>query len=122
MPLEDGFKHVDKALKASGFNLSVAVAALLADAAMERAKTTVFGKDECGTGYLPGHVETEAWHISLMLAEYLAWLLGEKVKDGHCKNHKPCDTMRAEHKRMLAAFRAALDCVVSEIGQLEKHL
>src|SRR5947207_4944638 len=116
MPLEDGFQYVDKALKASGFNLAVAVAALLAGPAKERAKTTVFGKDECGTGYLPGHVETEVWHISLMLAEYLAWLLGQKVKDGHCNNHKPCDTMRAEHKRMLAAFKAALAGVVAEVG------
>ena len=122
MPLEDGFTYVDKALKANSFNLPLAVAALLADAAKERAKTTVFGKDECGTGYLPGYVETEAWHISLMLAEYLAWLLGQKVKDGHCNNHKPCDTMRAEHKRMLAVFKTALAGLVTEIGELQKDL
>jgi hypothetical protein len=124
MPLQDGFQLVDKALKANKFNLPLSVAALLPDAA-DRGKRagTIFGRDECETGYLPGvHHELEVWHVSLMLAEYLAWLIGEKVKDGHCKHHKPCSEMRKEHKRMLRTYKETLEKLAGEIGALERDL
>jgi hypothetical protein len=66
----------------------------------------------------------EIWHISLMLAEYLADLLGRKMKEGHCnaKDHAPCATMRAEHLRMLRQYRKALEELLDDVKALEATL
>jgi hypothetical protein len=66
----------------------------------------------------------QVWHVSLMLAEYLADLLGRKIKDGHCNSpdHAPCSTMRAEHRQMFKQYRKALEGLVADVKQLEETL
>src|ERR1700682_1085489 len=98
-------------------NLVATLSAMLLDTVdIAKSERTLFGKDECGTGYLPGrHHEIETWYVALIVAEYLAGLLGKKVKDRHCNNHARCDIMREEHLRMLGAFKIALEKLVGEM-------
>jgi len=128
MPLKDTCDLVDRALGANHHILPLAVAALLPEArarGVQEGKR--FGNDEHQTTYVPGdHHEMQVWYISLMLAEYLADLLGRKVRDGHCNaqgpGHVPCATMRAEHLRMLQEYRQALEKLVEDVKKLEGTL
>ncbi len=124
--LEETCDLVSGLLQANNHDLGASVGALLPDAeARGNRERRRFGDNQHNTVYLPGPShEMQVWHVSLMLAEYLADLLGRKVKDGHCgaPGHAPCATMRAEHRFMFEQYRKALEKLVDDVSQLEATL
>lgn len=139
MPIPQGLKAIDTILTSAGWNIG-----RMRQAAKDRVQAlgtaggappgtafALFGLPACRTGYgidAKGNVnlELETWFLSLLLAEYTAGILAEKIKQGHCNNHRvapaynPCIPMATEHKRMLAAFRDAVKNLYDEISALEK--
>jgi hypothetical protein len=76
---------------------------------------------ECRTGYDSHKPELQMWFFGLMLCEYVAGLLAQKVQEGHCQEHRvqpdlnPCLKTRPMHLDMLKAFRADLASLVNEV-------
>jgi hypothetical protein len=55
-----------------------------------------------------------------MFAEYVAGVFKDKAKDGHCYNHsKPCADSREFHLNILRRFKADLEALVKEIGDID---
>jgi hypothetical protein len=78
-----------------------------------------------GTGYDHQNHEIIFWHVGLMLAEYVAGLIADKAKEGHChargKTNSVCSRGRALHLKMLARFKNDLRLLIKEIEDLEKE-
>jgi hypothetical protein len=68
--------------------------------------------------------EIRMWYVGLMFAEYVAGLIADKAKIGHChakkKINRHCSMGRALHLKMLARFKQDLAEVIQQITELEK--
>jgi hypothetical protein len=78
--------------------------------------------DRC-LAYPPHSHELEMWHLGLMLVEYVAGLLLDKAKIGHCyaetRTNPVCSLSRDMHLKMLAALKDDLRALADEIQTLE---
>jgi len=72
-------------------------------------------KQDCGVEYTENHHEIQMWHLALLQAEYVAGLLVQKVEDGHCYHHKPCDETAKLHLTMLRDYKKALEELTGDI-------
>jgi hypothetical protein len=130
MPIEEGWQLVkdafQKTVAGGGFDYSRFPLQDLQPPAIRRvqANGTLFEEATCGVKYgelRPGQWshEVQIWHIALMFVKYVAGVLKDKAKEGHCYNHaKPCARSRAFHLDMLHRFKADLEELVREIGNL----
>jgi hypothetical protein len=131
MPIADGLKAVNDVITAPNWDMG-----RLINKASERANQELtpppgffpgifFGLPECGTFYgAPAHGmsnELIAWFLGILLAEYTAGILGDKVKDGHCNAHRlpptyqACPDMQREHMKMLEAFRDRVKQLLADV-------
>ncbi len=69
--------------------------------------------------------EIRMWHVGLMFCEYVAGLIADKARIGHChakeKTNRHCSMGRALHLKMLARFKEDLAEVIQQIASLEKQ-
>ncbi len=136
MPIEQGKKEINDVLTQPNWDFGRLLWAARNRATQEfklgppLPPNAAFGLNACQTHYgitTAGlSQELAAWILSIMLAEYTAGLLAEKVEDGHCQLHrvkpdfKPCLDMANEHMRMLRLFKERLRDLVKEIEKLEQ--
>jgi hypothetical protein len=130
MPIPDGLRHVDSALKefycpvANAFHLPRPLQTLVPDATARARQTGTVFPDcaaSCDVDYAEGHHEIVIWHISLKFAEYVAGMLELKAKDGHFRSHqKPCALTRDLHRKTLRRFKADLEGLIREIDNADK--
>ncbi len=73
--------------------------------------------------YGPCNHESEIWHVGLMFVEYVARLLLNKARIGHCyaqnRTNPVCSFSRDMHLKMLKAIRNDLCKLAKEIEDLE---
>jgi hypothetical protein len=130
MAINEGMRVIDAVLNKHGWDMDklreAARARILAMPGAPGLPTGIpFGLAPCATCYGANAAETSnemlAWCLGLMLAEWLAGLLVQKVEEGHCRQHRvaprfdPCPTMAAEHKRMLEKFAEAVRSLEKDI-------
>ncbi len=128
MSIAEGLQQVNAALtthydSSKGFNVAASLAELVTVAAGRvGAKARAFKAGNCKTNYDGGNLEPVLWQLSLMLGEYIAGILEQKAKDGHCKfdpaKPKPCPVGRTFHLTMLGQFKADLEDLCKQIEDI----
>jgi hypothetical protein len=78
--------------------------------------------DRC-LAYTPQSHESEMWHLGLLFIEYVAGLLLDKARIGHCyaetRTNPVCALSRDMHLKMLAALKDDLRRLADEIDRRE---
>jgi hypothetical protein len=137
MSIPEGLKAVNDVITSPNWDM-----ARLIDAASKRANQELtpptgfapgifFGVPACRTFYGATATgmsnELIAWFLGIILAEYAAGILAEKVRDGHCNAHRLapamalCPDMTKEHKKMLTAFKDRIKKLSDEIEALDRQ-
>jgi hypothetical protein len=137
MPILEGLKAINEILIQPNWDIDQLILAAR-DRAMQLGTGAglpagaAFGLNACQTWYgvnaqgVPNQ-EIASWFLSILLAEYTAGLLAQKVEEGHCREHrkkpdfKPCIDMAKEHLRMLGLFKEDLKKLVQEVEELERR-
>jgi hypothetical protein len=142
MAIPDGLKAVNEVITASNWDMNrlIQKAAEIANQELGPAPGyppgTFFGLHACRTDYGLSNRglnnEMISWYLSIILAEYTAGILGEKVREGHCNAHRlaptyqPCPDMQAEHMKMLEVFRGRVKQLLADVegavSQARQHL
>lgn len=125
MSIKDGLNAVDPTVRKLNRNgvIDPALYGPFAHVVMERAAkdSLLFEEKDCNESYNKDCHEIHMWFFGLMLCEYVAGIIEQKVRDGHCGKHRnqpdllPCSTMRKKHHEMLQAFKNDLKKLVEEI-------
>jgi hypothetical protein len=142
MAIPDGLRAVNEVITAPNWDMNrlIEKAAEIANQELGPApgypRGTFFGLHACRTEYGLSNRgfnnEMISWYLSVILAEYTAGILSEKVREGHCNVHRlaptyqPCPDMQAEHMKMLEAFRDRVKKLLTDVEgaviQARQHL
>lgn len=125
--LKDGCDIVDQCFGLNGPIMALGIASLQPYVIQKIAAGKTYGDPTHKTTYGYANHEMHAWYTSLLMCQYVADLLGRKVRDKHCqmKREDPthvCTAMPAEHLKMLQDYRAALEGVLADVKLLEASL
>jgi hypothetical protein len=128
MAIDDGLREVDREFAktycapAESFHFQSPLSGLQV-AASARAVATqtqfISCASSCTVAYVSGNHEIQVCHTGLMFLEYVAGLLRDKAKPGHCRNHpKPCKLTRELHVQVLEEMKAQIDALGTEIEKV----
>ena len=131
MPIEDGMNAVRKVMEPGGqpANIPPALHQLRTEV-QKRAKefldcypTCRDNKGDRCLAYQKTAHENDVWQIGIMFLEYVAGLLIDKAKKGHCYAEATtkgvCSRSRTMHLEMVAQLKSDIGKLVEEIERLE---
>jgi peptidoglycan/xylan/chitin deacetylase (PgdA/CDA1 family) len=127
MSIQDGLRVIAAAFDAHVVGGQIDWTASMPDlvtatVARATAQGPVYHLPPCGLHYTQANQEIRAWHLCILLGEYVAGLLALKGVEAGCHTaaHAPCGRASDLHLRMLQDFKRDLERLVHQIDDLRE--